>query len=61
MLHEERKETPQGPSIPVPGDDEAELTKRCSEEREALTPRETADCAGASLTELYENEEDGGS
>lgn len=55
------EETPRGPAIPVPGDDEDELSRRCSEERDTLTPHETADCAGSKLAELYENEEDGGS
>ena len=45
------------PSTPV--DDE--LASRCSDGRGSLTPKETADCAGQELSELYENEEDGGS
>lgn len=49
------------PAVPMPGDDEDELVRRCHDERDQLTPHETADCAGAALTELYENEEDGGS
>jgi len=43
----------------TPVDDE--LASRCSEDRTGLTPKETADCAGQELSELYENEEDGGS
>jgi len=54
-------ETLRGPAIPVPGDDEDELNRRCTEERDTLTPHETADCAGAKLAESYEREEDGGS
>ncbi len=42
-------------------EDRDELHRRCADEREELTPKETADCAGAELSELYENEEDGGS
>ena len=37
------------------------LRERCRNERDSLTPRETADCAGSDLAELYEHEEDGGS
>lgn len=39
----------------------AESRELCRTERDALTPRETADCAGADLVDAYENEEDGGS
>ena len=49
------------PPIPVPGGDEDELVRKCREERDELTRHEKADCAGASMAELYENEEDGGS
>lgn len=49
------------PDVPAPGGDADELTRRCAEERETMKPHETADCAGAELSELYENEEDGGS
>lgn len=42
-------------------DDKDELHRRCDAERETLTPKETADCAGAEIADLYENEEDGGS
>lgn len=41
--------------------DEGELSDRCGTERDAMTPRETADCAGSDLAGLYDNEEDGGS
>lgn len=43
----------------TPEDDE--LREKCRTDRSALTPRQTADCAGSDLSELYENEEDGGS
>lgn len=61
MRHDEKGRTPVGPAVPVPGEDEGELIERCRNERESMTPNETADCAGATLTEEYENEEDGGS
>lgn len=41
--------------------EDQELRERCDTERETMTPRETADCAGAGLSELYDTEEDGGS
>ncbi|MDA3937060.1 MAG: hypothetical protein PF636_09475 [Actinomycetota bacterium] len=47
------------PDMPDAGDEEERL--RCRTDRQALTPRQTADCAGNDLAELYENEEDGGS
>ena len=43
----------------TPTDDD--LLEKCGTDRESLTPKETADCAGMELSELYENEEDGGS
>lgn len=46
------------PGTPVPDE---ELLERCETDRAGLTPKETADCAGLELAELYENEEDGGS
>ena len=46
------------PETPVP--DEG-LHERCDTDRASLTAKETADCAGIELAELYENEEDGGS
>lgn len=49
---------------PSSGRDEADADvsrERCQTERETLTPRETAECAGSGLAEQYENEEDGGS
>jgi hypothetical protein len=42
-------------------EDREELRRRCDDERETMTPRDTADCAGTSLAEEYEREEDGGS
>lgn len=56
---DEREQT--RPPVPVPGDDEEELSRRCIEERDDLSPHETADCAGLSTSEVYESEEDGGS
>lgn len=61
MNGDEKDRTPVGPTVPVPADDEGEMLERCENEREKLSPHETADCAGLTLTELYENEEDGGS
>lgn len=53
-------ETPLGPGVPVLGDGEA-LREACDGDRSTMEPRRTADCAGLSLVEAYENEEDGGS
>ena len=44
----------------MPASDEKTL-ERCTTQREDLNPKETALCAGLSLAELTENEEDGGS
>ena len=44
----------------MPASDGSTL-ERCRTEREDLAPRDTALCAGLSLAELSENEEDGGS
>ncbi len=54
---------PGGPEWPPSGGSESDegTGVPCREERDALTPKETADCAGAELAELYDNEEDGGS
>jgi hypothetical protein len=49
------------PSSGGPDDDRARLRDRCASERETMTPRETAECAGTALAEQYEREEDGGS
>ncbi len=48
------------PDIPVEPDAE-ELAEKCASNRDELSPRQTADCAGIGLAEQYENEEDGGS
>ena len=61
MNGDDKDRTPVGPAVPVPGDDEDALSARCAEKREEMLPKETADCAGSSLMEQYENEEDGGS
>ncbi|GEM_PF-2014011 len=52
---------PNTPNTPAPAEDDDEFHERCRTDRESLSPRESADCAGADLAELYENEEDGGS
>lgn len=44
-----------------PDEERAELREKCRDERETMTPRETADCAGTALAEEFEREEDGGS
>lgn len=44
-----------------PAGDRDELREKCQNDRDSLSPRQTADCAGSDLAELYENEEDGGS
>jgi len=49
------------PDTPSPAEDEESFRERCDSDLESLSPKETADCAGADLAELYENEEDGGS
>lgn len=49
------------PDTPAPHEDDEDFRERCETDLESLSPRETADCAGSDLTELYENEEDGGS
>lgn len=49
------------PDTPSPQGEMDDLRARCAHDRDAMTPRETADCAGTDLAEQYENEEDGGS
>lgn len=49
------------PETPSPKGNLDELRERCENDRQSMSPRETADCAGTDLAELYENEEDGGS
>jgi hypothetical protein len=46
------------PDMPAAEEDTLE---KCRTDREDLAPKETALCAGLSLAELSENEEDGGS
>ncbi len=46
------------PDIPASG---SGVLERCREERDDLTPKETAMCAGLRTAEHSENEEDGGS
>jgi hypothetical protein len=65
-MHDERQShaaEDAGPSEPrsADGRDDADLAESCATERESMTPRQTADCAGADLATLYDNEEDGGS
>jgi hypothetical protein len=36
-------------------------TEECASDRDGLTARETADCAGGDLVKEFDNEEDGGS
>lgn len=40
--------------------EEEETLKRCRDDREELSNKETAACAGVELKEMYENEEVGG-
>ncbi len=60
-MGDEERDTRDKPAVPVPGGDENELIRACEEDRGSLTPKETADCAGATLVERYEIDEDGGS
>ncbi len=48
------------PRVPLSEDNE-ELADRCQDDREGMTGKETADCAGIEYVREYENEEDGGS
>lgn len=61
MADETRAGFEDAPASGRDGEDALEPRERCRTERDALTPRETADCAGADLVDAYENEEDGGS
>jgi hypothetical protein len=45
----------------VDEEDAVSVSDRCDSDRESMTPRETADCAGSDLAKEYDNEEDGGS
>lgn len=49
------------PRTPVPDDEDGDVRRKCDDERDSLSPRESADCAGLGLVEAFENEEDGGS
>ncbi len=49
------------PEIPARGDDTDALIDRCENDRASMSPKETADCAGATIVERYETDEDGGS
>ncbi len=49
------------PASGGPDEDRGELREKCRDERETMTPRETAECAGTALAEEFEREEDGGS
>jgi hypothetical protein len=49
------------PASGGPDEDRQQLRDRCTDERETMTPQETADCAGTALAEEFEGEEDGGS
>lgn len=44
-----------------PDEDRSQLRERCRDERETMTPKETAECAGTAIPEEFEREEDGGS
>lgn len=52
----EDKPESSGPEV-----DHETLRRRCGNERDTMTGRETADCAGDALAEEFEREEDGGS
>ncbi len=58
---DERGSLGDAPTTQSPAGDGDAFRERCQNEPDTLTPRETADCAGTDLAELYENEEDGGS
>ena len=56
------EDTPEGkPASGGPDEEREGLRGRCKDERETMTPQETADCAGTALAEEFEREEDGGS
>ena len=55
--HDDREALGGSPAMPK----DEKLREKCRTDRATLTPRQTADCAGGDLAELYENEEDGGS
>lgn len=58
---DERTSLGNAPAYGDTEEDRDDLRGKCRDERSEMRPRDTADCAGASLEEQYENEEDGGS
>lgn len=62
-MYDEERKRPEREALGGAPDtpEDSELRERCRSDRESLTPKESADCAGQELSELYENEEDGGS
>lgn len=58
---EERTSLGNAPTYGDSQEDRDELRDKCRTDRDAMRPRDTADCAGSALEEQYENEEDGGS
>lgn len=62
MGDEEREKDDALGGKPASGGVEAdEVGEMCERDREELTGKQTADCTGAEIAQLYENEEDGGS
>jgi hypothetical protein len=63
MTHDEREPLAREPlgSAPETPAAATDILARCESDRQSMSPRETADCAGVDLAERYENEEDGGS
>ncbi len=57
----QRSITGEWPAIPGSDEELDAASEACEHEREEMTPRQTADCAGADIAQAYENEEDGGS
>jgi hypothetical protein len=59
----EDKRTSMGdkPDIPRVEESGEAVEDACANDRDTLTPRQTADCAGREVAERYEQEEDGGS
>lgn len=48
------------PDLEERDEDEERALKKCRTDRDALSNKETATCAGVELKEMYENEEVGG-
>jgi hypothetical protein len=61
MSDQDRSRSDSLGGAPETGGTDDESRRRCEQERDALTAKETADCAGTDLADSYENEEDGGS